>query len=107
MNMKKWMMNNDVTTWDKGKFIKYIKEINMLVIYSQDKTYIRDDLDSAKETIIGLYGSKLGLEAVENLKGAREGYSFRKNGGPLIKVVSNDFAREIEKKESELGLLEK
>ncbi len=77
----------------------------MIVIYSQDRTYIAKDADSAKDILVLLYGSKLGREAYEIVKGDRAGASYRKNGGPLVRVVSPDMATEIQRKETAVGLM--
>ena len=43
----------------------------MIIIYDQDKTYIYNDLGDAEETIIALYGAKLGREACTAMKNGR------------------------------------
>lgn len=35
----------------------------MIVIYTQDGTYIRSDADSARDVLIAVYGEKIGAEA--------------------------------------------
>lgn len=77
----------------------------MIVVYSQDRTYIAKDADSAKDILVLLYGSKLGREAYETVKGARVGVSYRKNGGPLVRVVTQETAMEVQRKESAVGLM--
>lgn len=77
----------------------------MIVVYSQDRTYIAKDADSAKDILVLLYGSKLGREAYETVKGARVGVSYRKNGGPLVRVVTQENAMEVQRKESAVGLM--
>lgn len=79
--------------------------IEMIVVYTQDRTYITKDADSAKDILILLYGLKVGREAYETVKGARVGVSYRKNGGPLVRVVSPEMATEIQRKETALGLM--
>ena len=79
--------------------------IEMIVVYSQDRTYIAKDADSAKDILIMLYGCKLGREAYKTVKGARVGVSYRKNGGPLVRVVSPEMATEIQRKETAVGLM--
>lgn len=77
----------------------------MVVIYSQDKTYIRTSIRDAENEIVTLYGETIGSEAINALKNARDGFSWRKNGGPLIQVVNTDKAKWIAKKEAEIGML--
>ena len=77
----------------------------MIVVYSQDRTYIAQDADSAKDILVLLYGFKLGREAYETVKGARVGVSYRKNGGPLVRVVSPEMATDIQRKETAVGLM--
>ncbi len=71
----------------------------MIVIYTQDNTIIRKDADAAKADLIHLYGDKLGAEAFKAMRGAREGASFRRYGGPLVQVVSDEKAEWIREKE--------
>ena len=47
----------------------------------------------------------MGREAYETVKGARVGVSYRKNGGPLVRVVSPEMATEIQRKETAVGLM--
>lgn len=77
----------------------------MLVIYTQDATYIKSDVIDAYETMVEVYGEKLANEAYDKLKDAPVGFSFRKNGGPLIKLVSKQDAVVIRQKEQEIGML--
>lgn len=78
----------------------------MIVIYTQDKTFIHKDADSAKASIIGLYGEKLGFEAYSAVNKKRTGTMYRKHGGPLIKVVSCEEAERIRMKETAIGMIE-
>lgn len=71
----------------------------MIVIYTQDDTIIRNDADDAKEDLVDLYGVKLGAEAYAAVKNGRMGASYRKYGGPLVKVVSKESAESIRIKE--------
>ena len=48
--------------------------------------------------LFSVYGEKLGTEAYDTVKNAREGASYRKNGGPLVRVVSKEKAAEIREK---------
>ena len=45
----------------------------MIVIYTQDKTYIRNHADTAKNVLLSVCGEKLGTEAYDTVKNAREG----------------------------------
>ena len=76
----------------------------MIVIYTQDETIIRTDADAAKTDFFSVYGEKLGAEAYAAVKNAREGASYRKNGGPLIQVVSREKAGWIREKETAINL---
>ena len=78
----------------------------MVVIYTQDETFIRNDADAAKQILTSVYGEKLGKEAYAAVKNAREGTSYRKNGGPLVRVVSKEEAAEIREKETAIGLMQ-
>lgn len=69
------------------------------------ETYIRNDADAAKSVLLSVYGEKLGTEAYAAVKNAREGVSYRKNGGPLVRVVSKDKAAEIREKETAIGMM--
>lgn len=77
----------------------------MIVIYTQDETVIRNDADAAKKTLVSVYGEKLGAEAYAAVKNAREGASYRKNGGPLVQVVSREKAEWIREKETAVGMM--
>ena len=77
----------------------------MIIIYTQDKTYIMDDADAAKSKLLSVYGEKLGAEAYAAAKSGRIGTSYRKNGGPLIRVVTKELAAEICKKETAIGMM--
>ncbi len=77
----------------------------MIVIYTQDETFIRKDADAAKGVLISAYGEKLGEEAYSTVKNAREGASYRKNGGPLVRVVTKEQAAEIREKETAIGMM--
>lgn len=71
----------------------------MIVIYSQDSTFIKKDADDAKQVLIDLYGENLGKEAYNRIYRAPVGTSFRKHGGPLVQVVTEEKARWIEERE--------
>ncbi len=77
----------------------------MVVIYDQNKTYIKQDAIDAKTILVSIYGEKLGLEAYTAVKNGRNGTSYRKNGGPLIRVVSEQEGIEIQRKEAAIGML--
>ena len=77
----------------------------MIVIYTQDETFIRKDADAAKGVLTSVYGEKLGAEAYVTMKNAREGASYRKNGGPLVRVVSKEQAEDIRAKETAIGMM--
>lgn len=71
----------------------------MIVIYTQDETFIRKDADAAKSILSSVYGEKLGAEAYMTIKNAREGTSFQKFGRSLIRVVTKEGATVIRQKE--------
>lgn len=71
----------------------------MIVIYTQDKTYIKRDAEDARTVLNEVYGNKLGIEAYNAIKDGRDGTAYRKNGGPLIQVVSREKADQIREKE--------
>ena len=50
----------------------------MIIIYTQDETYIRDDADSAKDVLITVYGEKLGAEAYAAVKNAQKKGTVKK-----------------------------
>ena len=77
----------------------------MIVIYTQDNTIIRDNADGARGDLISLYGEKLGVEAYAAVKNGRVGATYRKYGGPLVKVVSREDAAWIREKETALGMM--
>lgn len=77
----------------------------MIVIYTQEKTYIKNDADAAKSDLLDIYGEKLGEEAYRTVNKARIGTAFRKNGGPLVRVVSKEDAAEIREKETAIGMM--
>lgn len=77
----------------------------MIVIYSQDKTYIEENIENAKNILVEIYGIKLGSEAYSKLVNASIGTSYRKNGGPLVEVIDKEKAEWIKKKETQLGLM--
>ncbi len=77
----------------------------MIVIYTQDKTYIKNDAAAARSTLLDVYGEKLGEEAYRTVNKARIGTAFRKNGGPLVRVISKENAAEISKKETAIGMM--
>ena len=77
----------------------------MIVIYSQDGTFISKDADAAKGVLTSVYGEKLGAEAYCAVKSAREGTSYRKNGGPLVRVVTKEQAAEIRENETAIGMM--
>lgn len=73
----------------------------MVIVYTQDGTYVRPLYDS-KALLIEVYGNKLGEEA---FIAASSGKDYRKNGGPLVKPVSKADAELIISKERAAGLL--
>ena len=77
----------------------------MIVIYTQDNTYIRNNADDAKSVLFSVYGEKLGGEAYAAVKDARTGTSYRKHGGPLVRVVTAEQAEEIREKEAAIGMM--
>lgn len=77
----------------------------MIVIYTQDKTYIRNDAATARGILLDVYGEKLGEEAYRTVNKARVGTAFRKNGGPLVRVVSKEDAAEIREKETAIDMM--
>ena len=93
------MFLNKVLLGDKGIRGK------MIIIYTQDETYIRNDADSAKEVLLTVYGEKLGSEAYAAVKDAGNGTTYRKNGGPLIRVVTMEEAVKIREKETAIGMM--
>ena len=77
----------------------------MIVIYTQDNTIIRENADAAQGDLISLYGEKLGAEAYAAVRNGRNGAAYRKYGGPLVKVVSEEDAGKIRDKEEKIGML--
>ena len=78
----------------------------MIVIYTQDETFLREDADAAKGVLASVYGKKLGAEAYTAVKNDREGTSYRKYGGHLVRVVSKEEAAEIREKETAIGMMQ-
>ena len=78
----------------------------MIVIYTQDATYIRDDADAAKSVLVSVYGEKLAEEAYAAMKDAWMGASYRKYGGPLIRIVTEMQAEEIREKETAIEMMQ-
>lgn len=77
----------------------------MIVIYTQDETFIRVNADAAKDVLCSIYGEKLGLEAYKAVNRAPVGASYRKHGGPLVQVVSKEKAAVIREKETAIGMM--
>lgn len=77
----------------------------MVVIFSQDRTWIHNNADDAKATLLQIYGSKLGMEAFNRIQHAPEGTSYRQSGGLLVQVVSKEKAAWIREKENALGMM--
>ena len=77
----------------------------MILIYTQDETIIKDNADVAKNDLIRIYGEKLGTEAYAAVKNNRPGACYRKYGGPLVKVVDENMAECIRKKETAVGMM--
>lgn len=77
----------------------------MIVIYTQENTIIKNDADTAKGELINLYGEKLGVEAYVAVKGGKIGATYRRYGGPLVKVVSKRDAAIIREREYKIGML--
>lgn len=77
----------------------------MIVIFTQDETFIRENADAAKNILETLYGEKLGREAYRAVYKAPAGTAYRKNGGPLVQVVTKEKATEIWKKEVAVGMV--
>ena len=78
----------------------------MIVIYTQDETFLREDADDAKSILSSVYGEKLGEEAYATVKDAPIGMSYRKNGGPLVCVVTKEQVAKIREKEEAIGMME-
>ena len=77
----------------------------MIVVYTHDGTYNRKDADAAKDLLVSVYGKKIGTEAFTTVKDAWIGDSYRKHGDPLVRVVSEEQATEIRKKEIAAGMM--
>ena len=77
----------------------------MIVIYTQDNTIIRENADAARGDLISLYGEKIGAEAYAAVRNGRVGATYRKYGGPLVKVVSREDAELIKTKEIAVGMM--
>lgn len=77
----------------------------MVVIYTQDRTFIKQDADEARMVLNEVYGTKLGAEAYNAIKDGHVGAAYRKNGGPLVQVVSKEKADQIREKEVAIGML--
>lgn len=77
----------------------------MIVVYTQDGTYFRKDADAARDILTEVYGGKLGAEAYAAMKDARPGASYRRYGGPLVRVVTEEQAEEIREKEAAAGMM--
>ena len=77
----------------------------MIVIYTQDATYIKENADAAKDILCSVYGDKLGKEAYNAVNRARVGASYRKHGGPLVQVVDKKKADFIREKETTIGMM--
>lgn len=72
----------------------------MIIIYDMENTYFSKSSDEAKLLLLELYGNKLGEEAYAFLKKAPVGSSYRRHGGPLVKIVGEEEwlkALELEK----------
>lgn len=70
----------------------------MIVIYTQDATYIKPTADAALSILNSIYGPKLAQEAYNTIRNARVGTTYRKYGGPRIEVVSRERAEWIREK---------
>ena len=77
----------------------------MIIIYTQDNTIIRNDADAARRDLISLYGEKIGEEAYSAVRNGRIGATYRKYGGPLVKVISREDAEKIEEKEISIKMM--
>ena len=77
----------------------------MVVIYTQDETFIRTDADASMDILVTLYGEKLGKEAYVAVKDAQIDTSYRKHGGPLVRVVTKERAEEIRAKEASIRMI--
>ena len=77
----------------------------MIIIYTQDETYIKPSADAAFPILTALYGPKLAQEAYNTVRNAREGKIYRKYGGPRVEVVSEERAEWIREKEMAVGMM--
>ena len=77
----------------------------MIVVYTQDETFIRENADMAKGILETVYGEKLGREAYRTVDKAPAGTVYRKNGGPLVQVVTRETGAEIREKEIVIGMM--
>lgn len=87
------------------RFITIIWRRDMIVIYTQDKTYIRNNAEDAKSVLFSAYGAKLGAEAFDTVRGSRIGTAYQKYGGPLVRVVTKEQAADIYEKEKSIGMI--
>ena len=71
------------------------KEENLIWIFEKNQNDVFVTLEEARETILRLCGSRLGEEALKELEGAKAGTFFRKEGSPLIKVVTEETGNYI------------
>lgn len=79
----------------------------MIVIYTQDNTIIRNDVDAdVRGDLISLYGEKLGAEAYATVKNGRIGASYRNYGGQAVRVVSSEDVEKIKEMESSYEMIE-
>ena len=77
----------------------------MIIVYTQDKTYFCKDGNEAKDILAYVYGDKLGTEAYNFVDKAPLGTTYRKNGGPLVRIVTKEQAEKIREKEKAIGML--
>ena len=78
----------------------------MIAIFDQDRTWIHNNAEEAKATLLEVYGEKLGQRAYNCVKNAPVGKRFRENGGPLVWVVDKEKADWIKEKEAAIGMLQ-
>lgn len=74
----------------------------MIVIYTQDKTLTRKNADDAKDIFVFRLWGETWKRGISNSKQSPVGTAYRKNGGPLVQVVTKEKAEWIERKESVL-----
>lgn len=77
----------------------------MVVIYTQDETFIRNTLKDAEDILLDVYGSKFTQEILKTMDDRKVGASFRAKGGLLVRIVSSEDAQAIRKKEIEIGMM--